>query len=186
MSRSCGSGRNFFGRCFCAAKGKILGRFDGRVTSEDGGRQRLAPDFDPSLSHVIGAFAPRVNAYIRGELGYESDHPYRVLTGLPWKYTTYANKYLAMEPRLADAMKQNPKLRVLVLTAHRDLAVPPDAIRYSIEHLPIPNSLRANIHWVGVRERPHDVPLRAGRGETAGRSGGVHQGAGAVGALRVL
>jgi carboxypeptidase C (cathepsin A) len=137
----------FFREMLLRKEGKIIGRFDGRVTSEDGNRSRLAPEFDPSLSNVIGAFAASVNAYIRGELGYESDHPYRVLTGLPWKYTTYANKYLAMEPRLAEAMKQNPRLRVLVLTGRRDLAVPPDAMRYSINHLPIPDSLRSNIKW---------------------------------------
>jgi carboxypeptidase C (cathepsin A) len=97
---------------------------------------------------VIGAFSSSVNTYIRGELGYESDHPYRVLTGLPWRYTSFANKYVAMEPRLGDAMKQNPKLRVLVLVGRRDLAVPPDAMRYSINHLPIPDSLRPNIRFV--------------------------------------
>jgi len=138
----------FFREMLLRKEGKILGRFDGRVTSEDGNRGRLSPDFDPSLSNVIGAFSASINAYIRGELGYESDHPYRVLTGLPWRWTSFANKYVAMEPRLADAMKQNPRFRVLVLVGQRDLAVPPDAMRYSIDHLPIPVSLRSNIAFV--------------------------------------
>jgi carboxypeptidase C (cathepsin A) len=138
----------YFREMLLREQGKILGRFDARVTSEDANRARLAPDFDPSLSNVIGAFSSSVNAYIRGELGYESDHPYRVLAGLPWRYTSFANKYVAMEPRLADAMKQNPKLRVLVLVGRRDLAVPPDAMRFSIDHLPIPDSLRSNVRFV--------------------------------------
>jgi len=138
----------FFREMLLRDQGKILGRFDARVTSEDANRGRLAPDFDPSLSNVIGAFSSSVNAYIRGELKYESDHPYRVLTGLPWRYTSFANKYVAMEPRLGDAMKQNPKLRVLVLVGRRDLAVPSDAMRYSMNHLPIPDSLRPNIRFV--------------------------------------
>jgi carboxypeptidase C (cathepsin A) len=138
----------FFREMLLRDQGKILGRFDARVTSEDANRGRLAPDFDPSLSNVIGAFSSSVNAYIRGELGYESDHPYRVLTGLPWRYTSFANKYVAMEPRLGEAMKQNPKLRVLVLVGRRDLAVPPDAMRYSINHLPIPDSLRPNVRFI--------------------------------------
>jgi carboxypeptidase C (cathepsin A) len=138
----------FFREMLLRDEGKILGRFDARVTSEDGNRARLSPDFDPSLSNVIGAFSANVNAYIRGELGYESDHPYRVLTGLPWRYTSFANKYVAMEPRLADAMKLNPHLRVLILVGRRDLAVPPDSMRYSIDHLPIPDSLRPNIRFV--------------------------------------
>ena len=138
----------YFREMLLREQGKILGRFDARVTSEDANRARLAPDFDPSLSNVIGAFSSSVNAYIRGELGYESDHPYRVLAGLPWRYTSFANKYVAMEPRLAEAMKQNPKLRVLVLVGRRDLAVPPDAMRYSMDHLPIPATLRSNVRFV--------------------------------------
>jgi carboxypeptidase C (cathepsin A) len=137
----------FFREMLLRKEGKIIGRFDARVTSEDANRGRPSPEFDPSLTNVIGAFASSINAYIRGELNYESDHPYRVLSGLPWKYTTYANKYLAMEPRLAEAMKQNPRLRILVCTGRRDLAVPPDAMHFSMNHLPIPDSLRPNIKW---------------------------------------
>jgi carboxypeptidase C (cathepsin A) len=44
-------------------------------------------------------------------------------------------------------MKANPKLRVLVCAGLRDLAVPPDATRYSIDHLAIPDSLRKNISY---------------------------------------
>ena len=44
-------------------------------------------------------------------------------------------------------MKSNPQLRLLILTGRRDLAVPPDAMRYSIDHLDIPASLRGNITW---------------------------------------
>ena len=78
-------------------------------------------------------------------LGYENDQPYRILAGLPWNYTRFANRYASLEPRLGDAMKTNPNLRVLVCQGLRDLAVPPDAMAYSLNHLPIPDSLRANI-----------------------------------------
>ncbi len=128
-------------------EGKILGRFDGRVTGEDSDRLHSAPEFDPSFAHVVGAFSSAVNAYLRADLGYESDQPYRVLTPLPWRYTGFANRYLSMEDRLGSALKQNPKMKVLVGVGRRDLAVPPDAMRYSIDHLPIPPSLRANIRF---------------------------------------
>jgi carboxypeptidase C (cathepsin A) len=124
---------------------KIIGRFDGRVISEDADALSNWPEFDPSLSNVIGALSAAGNAYIRGELGYESDQPYRVLVGLPWKYHRFENRYVSMESRLAEAMKGNPRMRVLVLQGLRDLAVPPDAMQFSLDHLPIPAGLRANI-----------------------------------------
>jgi carboxypeptidase C (cathepsin A) len=128
-------------------QGKILGRFDARVTAEDGDRSSSRPEFDPSYSFIVGPFSAMANAYTRGTLGFETDQPYRVLTGLPWNYTKFANRYAGTDNALAEAMKSNPKLRVLVCAGLRDLAVPPDATRYSIDHLAIPNSLRKNISY---------------------------------------
>jgi carboxypeptidase C (cathepsin A) len=129
------------------SEGKILGRFDGRVTAEDADRLRNEPEFDPSFTNVIGPFSAATNAYMRGELGYESDLPYRVLTPLNWNYSSFAGRYASTVSRLAEAMKSNPQLRLLIGVGRRDLAVPPDTMRYSIDHLDIPQSLRANIVW---------------------------------------
>jgi carboxypeptidase C (cathepsin A) len=138
---------SFFREMLLRKEGKILGRFDARVTSEDADRSENQPEFDPSFSNIIGPFSSAVNAYIRSELGYESDQPYQVLAPLPWRYSQFANRYLSMENALAKAMKRNPKLRVLVLVGRSDLAVPEHSMRYSIAHLPIPQSLRANINF---------------------------------------
>lgn len=129
------------------AEGKIIGRFDGRVTAEDSNRTHPGPEFDPSFTSVSGPFNAMANAYIRGTLGFESDQPYRVLGGLPWNYTKYANRFAGTDAALADAMKTNPGLRLLVCAGLRDLAVPPDATRFSIDHLDIPDSLRKNITY---------------------------------------
>ena len=129
------------------AEGKIVGRYDARVTSEDTDRLAAEPEFDPSFSNVIGPFSAATNAYIRGALGYESDLPYRVLTNLHWSFTGFAGRYASTAGRLAESMKTNPQLRLLILTGKRDLAVPPDTMRYSLDHLDIPASLRKNITW---------------------------------------
>ncbi|HEV7866386.1 MAG TPA: hypothetical protein VGO90_01790, partial [Chthoniobacteraceae bacterium] len=138
---------SFFREMLLRKEGKILGRFDARVTSEDGDRSEQRPEFDPSFSNIVGGFSSAVNAYVRGELGYESDHPYHVLTGLPWKWSSFEGRYVSTEGRLAEAMKTNPRLRVVVLTGYRDLAVPEDSMRYSLAHLPLPASRRANVSW---------------------------------------
>ena len=136
---------NVFRKVLLKKEGKIIGRYDARVVAEDGDRLDLHPEFDPSFTFIVGPFSAAANAYTRGILGYENDQPYRILTGLPWNYTRFANRYASLEPRLGEAMKTNPNLRVLVCQGLRDLAVPPDAMAYSLNHLPIPDSLRANI-----------------------------------------
>ncbi len=129
------------------AEGKILGRYDARVTSEDTNRLTNEPEFDPSFTNVVGPFSAATNAYLRGALGYESDLPYRVLSNLHWSYTSFAGRYASTAGRLAESMKANPQLRLLILVGRRDLAVPPDTMRYSIDHLDIPERLRTNITW---------------------------------------
>ncbi|MEO6788356.1 MAG: peptidase S10 [Chthoniobacteraceae bacterium] len=135
-----------FRKALLKKEGKIIGRFDARVVAEDSDPSDPNPEFDPSHAFIAGPFSAAANAYVRGVLGYETDQPYRILAaGLPWNYRSFSNRYASMEPRLASAMKQNPNLRVLVCQGMRDLAVPPDAMRFSLEHMPIPDSLRKNI-----------------------------------------
>jgi carboxypeptidase C (cathepsin A) len=126
-------------------EGKIIGRFDARVTAEDFDRLSPGPEFDPSYTGIYGPFAAAANGFIRSELGYEFDLPYKILGGVKWSYASFGGRYVNMEDRLADAMKANPRLRVLACLAWRDLAVPPDSALYSLAHLPIPTSLRKNI-----------------------------------------
>ncbi len=126
-------------------EGKIIGRFDGRVTSEDFDQLRNGPEFDPSYSNIYGPFSAAANAAIRGELGYEFELPYRILGGVSWSWKDFEGEEVNVESRLAGAMKNNPRLRVLFCLGWHDLAVPPDAALYSIDHLEIPASRRANI-----------------------------------------
>lgn len=139
---------SYFRKMLLRDQGKIVGRFDARVTGEDGNLQAQTPEFDPSFSNIIGGFSSSVNAYVRGELGYESDHPYRVLAPLPWKWSNFENRYVSTEVKLADALKNNPRLRVLVQSSYRDLACPEDAVAYSISHMSLPASARQRISTV--------------------------------------
>jgi carboxypeptidase C (cathepsin A) len=136
-----------FRKLLLRKENKIIGRFDARLIAEDADRSEPHPEFDPSYNSVNGPFSAMANAYIRGTLGYESDQPYRILGGLPWNYSRFANRYAGTDARLASAMKTNPQLRMLVCQGLRDLAVPCDATRYSIDHLPIPDSIRKNITY---------------------------------------
>ena len=126
-------------------EGKIIGRFDARVTSEEYDRLANHPEFDPSYANVYGSFSAAANATIRGELGYEWDLPYRVLGGLNWSFREFEGEAVNVEDRLARAIENNPRLRVLCCLGLRDLAVPMDSTLYTIDHLHIPEDLRSNI-----------------------------------------
>jgi len=128
-------------------EGKIIGRFDGRVTSEDYERMSNNPEFDPSYSNVYGSFAAAANASIRGDLGYDWDLPYRILGGVNWSYHDFDGEVVNVEDRLARALKTNTHLRVLYCLGLRDLAVPMDSTLYTIDHLQIPDSVRPNLSF---------------------------------------
>ena len=138
---------SYFRKMLLRKQGKTLGYYDARVTGQDDDYTSPFPSFDPSFSNIVGGFSSAVNAYIRGELHYESDYPYHVLSGLPWKWSDFEGRFVSLEPRLESAMTNNPKLRLLVLTGRRDFAVASDAMPYSIAHMRLPRSLRANIRF---------------------------------------
>lgn len=128
-------------------EGLICGRYDGRITGRDGDYSSLYPSFDPSYMAALGPLAATMNAYVREELAFENDLPYKTLAGVqPWKYEE--NTYSSTAADLASAMSKNPHLKVLVMTGRCDLAVPPDAMRYSIDHLEIDPLIKANFSFV--------------------------------------
>ena len=126
-------------------RGLILGRFDGRITGRDANAASREPGFDPSFSAIDGAFTAAINAYVRGELKFENDLPYDLfITPRPkWKYE-YQGRVMR---DFASEMKENPHLRVLVLSGRCDLACPVDDIRYNIDHLDLDPAYRANITY---------------------------------------
>jgi carboxypeptidase C (cathepsin A) len=125
--------------------GKIIGRFDARVTGEGFDQLNNRPEFDPSFTNILGSFTAAANDTIRGELGYDWELPYRVLGGLNWSFREFEGEAVNLEDRLASALKTNPKLRVLFCLGLRDLAVPMDSTLLSIDHLRIPTSLHSNL-----------------------------------------
>jgi carboxypeptidase C (cathepsin A) len=129
-----------------ASEGLICGRFDGRITGRDGDPAGSAPGFDPSFTAALGPLASMMNAYVREELRFESDIPYKVLAGVgPWAFDQ--NAYASTSRELSDAMARNPHLRVLVQVGLCDLAVPGDSMRHSVDHLKLARELHGNISF---------------------------------------
>ena len=128
-------------------EGKVFGGYDARVLADDVASDSAAPSFDPSADFVRGPVSSSINAYVRETLQFESDHPYRVMAPVPWNFNQYANRFVAMEERLAEAVVKNPRLKVLMQIGRSDLVVPQDAMRFSVNQLPLPKSLQSNIRF---------------------------------------
>jgi carboxypeptidase C (cathepsin A) len=122
-----------FRRKLLEAENKLLGRFDARLTAD------ASSDDDPSYSNVYGPYATSFNAYVRGELKFESELPYEILTRdvQPWSYASFTNRYVNASADLADALTNNPSLRVFVACGYHDLATPAAAIEFTMRHLPM-------------------------------------------------
>jgi carboxypeptidase C (cathepsin A) len=110
-----------------------------------------APVYDPgdigdaSAAAIRGAFAATINAYLRGELKFDSDLPYHVLADVePWSYKS-DNRYLDVSGALGRAMTGNPRLKVWILTGHFDLVVPYYSTRYTLAHMRLDPAIRQNV-----------------------------------------
>ncbi len=126
---------------------KTIGRYDSRLEGEDIDAAGERPDYDPSYASVQGVFTAMFNDYIRGDLKYESDVPYQVLTGKvqPWSYDRFQNRYVNVAEMLRDAMTQNPNLRVMIANGYFDLATPFFATEYTVNHIGLEPALSNHI-----------------------------------------
>jgi carboxypeptidase C (cathepsin A) len=129
------------------AQGKVIGRFDGRVAWDDTDRADAYAEYDPSYSLAYGVFGTAMLDYLGQDLKWQEQQPYEVLTSKvhPWRWGA-DNAYVNLSERLSLAMRDNPKLRVLIQCGHTDLATPPEGMLYSARHMrQLPADLRKNI-----------------------------------------
>ena len=135
---------------------RTVGRLDSRFKGADRDAVGEHAEFDPSYALIQGPYTATLNAYVRGELRYESDLPYEILTGRvrPWSYSEHENRYVDVAETLRRAMTMNPHLRVYVASGYYDLATPYFATDYTLSHLGLAPSLRPNLS-VGYFEAGH-------------------------------
>jgi len=139
------------------------GRLDTRFSGPTIDPLSEEAQYDPQSSAISSAYVSLFNGYIRNDLKYGEGQTYlpeALFGGAGWDMKHRGNDIdLNVAPDLADAMKTNPRLKVLVNGGYYDLATPFFAAVYEEKHLPIPQSLAKNIEYAWY-ESGHMVYVR--------------------------
>ena len=141
-------------------EGITTGRLDTRYQGPDYNRLSEEADYDPFFNAVSSAYTAAINHYLRTELHYGESQTYKAAMpdsdvllwdlrhqapgGPPPALSTVGTNTI---PDLATAMKANPRMKVLVTGGYYDWATPFFEGMYEMHHLPIPDSLQANISY---------------------------------------
>jgi len=135
-------------------RGLATGRLDARFSGPIYDLLSEYAEYDPQDTAVSGAFTAAFNTYIREELKVAPDKSYQVMAnvGHDWEWKHAANREYgfpgapSVEGDLVSAMISNPHLQVQVENGFYDLATPFFCTEYTMDHLGLPEKLRANIH----------------------------------------
>jgi carboxypeptidase C (cathepsin A) len=127
------------------------GRLDTRFSGPDLDALSQYAEYDPQSSAISSAYVSLFNDYVRRELHYGEGQTYlaeALFGGTRWNLSHNRNSTaLNVANDLAEALKTNPRLKIMVNGGYYDLATPFFAAQYEEKHLPIPQSLAKNIEY---------------------------------------
>jgi|SRR5579884_18367 len=144
----------------------VFGRLDSRYTTY--GLQPASnegPPWDPTDSSIDAPYTTAINAYLRDDLKYDTQLQYRPNiygiiygNGSSWDFTHNRRLPTNVAPDLAEAMTQNPSLKVFSANGYYDFATPFFATVYTLQHLDVAPALQKNITF-GFYQSGHMVYL---------------------------
>jgi carboxypeptidase C (cathepsin A) len=127
------------------------GRLDTRFSGPSLNPLSENAEYDPQSSAISSAYVSLFNDYVRKDLKYGDNQTYlpdALFGSYQWDLMHHGNPInLNVASDLANAMKTNPRLKVMVNGGYYDLATPFFAAVYEEKHLPIPQSLAKNIEY---------------------------------------
>ena len=127
------------------------GRLDTRFSGPTLNPLSENAEYDPQSSAISSAYVSLFNDYVRRDLKYGEGQTYlpeAQFGGTQWSFIHRGNPVsLNVAIDLAEALKTNPRLKIMVNGGYYDLATPFFAAQYEEKHLPIPQSLAKNIEY---------------------------------------
>jgi carboxypeptidase C (cathepsin A) len=138
-------------------KGETIGRLDSRYKGPTDDLLREYSDFDPQSTAISSAFITTFLEYFHDELKFPTDQTYHIDAysekDFKWNWnmnesgriSSFQNTNVSQD--LADVMRKDPYLNILMLNGYYDLATPFFATEFTINHLGnnIPN-LEERVH----------------------------------------
>jgi carboxypeptidase C (cathepsin A) len=136
--------------------GLTTGRLDTRFSGPDMDPLSKESDYDPQSAAISSAYVSAFNDYARKTLNFGEGRTYRPEAQV-FRYWKFEHQppgapvaipgALNVMPDLAQAMKYDPQLKVMVNGGYFDLATPYWEGWYEDHHLQIPASLQNNIEY---------------------------------------
>ncbi|MBS0277069.1 MAG: peptidase S10 [Proteobacteria bacterium] len=132
------------------------GRLDTRFSGPTLDPLSQRTEYDPQSSALSSAYVSAFNDYVRNTLHYGQGQTFlpsiRVFQYWNWQHKQPGARFASraganVMPDLANAMKQNPDLKVMLNGGYFDLATPYYQGWYEMHQLPIPQSLASNISY---------------------------------------
>jgi carboxypeptidase C (cathepsin A) len=128
-------------------EGLTVGRLDSRYRGVDRSDAGERYDYDPALTAWNHAFAPAINAYLRADLGYETDLQYWLFGPVhPWNRDGDRTG-----ENLRQAMAENPYLRLMVQSGYFDGGTDYFGAKYTMWNLDPSGRLRDRMRFEGYR-----------------------------------
>ena len=140
-----------FEKTFADDQDLTTGRYDTRFSGPTIDPLSEGSDYDPQSAAISSAYVSLLNDYVRRDLKYGEGQTYlpgALFGSAQWDLKHNGNPInLNVSDDLANAMKTNPRLKVMLNGGYYDLATPFFAAQYEEKHLPIPKSLAKNIEY---------------------------------------
>ena len=146
-----------FQKTFADDQDMTTGRYDTRFLGPTIDPLSEGADYDPQSAAISSAYVSMINNYLRNTLKYGANETYlpaALFGGAHWDWARHGHGGfftsvlgVNVSNDLAEAMKTNPHLKIMVNDGYYDLATPFFAAEYEEEHLPIPQTLTRNIQY---------------------------------------
>jgi carboxypeptidase C (cathepsin A) len=137
-------------------EGLTTGRLDTRFAGPEMDPLAKEAAYDPQSAAISSAYVSAFNDYVRNRLGYGGERTFKVFADV-FKYWEFKHQVPGagfafpgatnVMPDMAQALKYNPNLKVLVAGGYFDIATPFFQGWYEMHHLQIPPSLQNNIEY---------------------------------------
>ncbi|WP_197018306.1 S10 family peptidase [Sphingomonas sp. URHD0057] len=146
---------NHFQRELLRDRRQIIGRIDSRFVGTEPDAAGDSPSYDPQASAISGAFVGAFNDYLYRDLGYKTALTFRPNNyagiGNDWNFQHNApegQQFVAnVASDLAQAMRENPRLKLLNVAGVYDLATPFFGAEYDLGHMALEPQIVANIRY---------------------------------------